>query len=81
MAEETGVEFGAHLAMNSGAEFHPYVSAAAEFNRDQAWTTTAHFADVASGPDFNLATAGPGTLGRFVLSTNDPTSRDLRCPD
>ena len=67
---ETGVEFGAHLPLNSGAELHPYVSAAAEFNRDQAWMTTAHFADVASGPDFNLATAGPGTLGRFVLGAD-----------
>jgi hypothetical protein len=67
---QTGVEFGAHLPLTAGAILHPYVSAAAEFNRDQAWTTAAHFADVASGPDFSMATAGPGTLGRFVLGAD-----------
>jgi outer membrane autotransporter protein len=67
---ETGVEFGAHLPMQAGAELHPYVSAAAEFNRDRAWTTSAHFADLTTGPDFSMATAGPGTLGRFVLGAD-----------
>jgi outer membrane autotransporter protein len=67
---ETGVEFGAHLLMHSGAELHPYVRAAAEFNRDRSWTTSAHFADQTIGPDFSLATAGPGTLGRFALGAD-----------
>ena len=59
-----------HSCCGTKHRLHPYVSAAAEFNRDQAWSTTAHFADVATGPDFSLDTAGPGTVGRFVLGAD-----------
>jgi hypothetical protein len=73
----TGVEFGAHLPMHSGAELHPYFSAAAEFNQDRAWATTAHFADASTGPGFTMATAGPGTLGRFTLGADLINSQHL----
>jgi hypothetical protein len=63
--------------MHSGVEFHPYASAAAEFNRDQAWMTTAHFADATTGPGFSMATAGPGTLGRFTLGADLINSQHL----
>ena len=74
---ETGVEFGAHLPMHSGAELHPFFSAAAEFNQDKAWTTTAHFAGASSWPGFTVATAGPGTLARFTLGADLIKSQHL----
>jgi hypothetical protein len=61
-----GAEFGANLVYPSGVVFHPFVSAAIEFDNDLQWTTTAHFADQPAGAPFAVKTAGPGTLGRFV---------------
>ena len=72
-----GVEFGANVPMNSGAIIHPFVSLAAEFDHDRMWTTTAHFADMPDAQPFSLATAGPGTLGRFDLGVDLIKSRHL----
>jgi uncharacterized protein YhjY with autotransporter beta-barrel domain len=65
-----GTEFGANFVYASGLEFHPFVSAAVEFDNDMQWTTTAHFADQPAGAPFSLRTAGPGTLGRFVAGAD-----------
>ena len=65
-----GTEFGANFVYASGLEFHPFVSAAVEFDNDLQWTTTAHFADQPAGAPFAVKTAGPGTLGRFVAGAD-----------
>ncbi len=57
-----GMEFGAHIPVSAGADFHPYVSAAAEFDQDTLWTTTARFADQPTLQSFDVRTAGPGHL-------------------
>jgi uncharacterized protein with beta-barrel porin domain len=56
--------------MRSGAEFHPFISAAAEFGQDVQWTTTARFANQAGGPGFDVKTAGPGSVGRFAIGAD-----------
>jgi hypothetical protein len=65
-----GTEFGANFGFPSGFMFHPFVSAAIEFDNDLRWTTTAHFADQPAGAAFAVKTAGPGTLGRFVAGAD-----------
>jgi hypothetical protein len=65
-----GTEIGANFVYPSGLEFHPFVSAAVEFDNDLQWTTTAHFADQPAGAPFAVRTAGPGTLGRFVAGAD-----------
>jgi uncharacterized protein with beta-barrel porin domain len=65
-----GTEFGANFVYPSGLVFHPFVSAAIEFDNDLQWTTTAHFADQPAGAAFAVKTAGPGTLGRFVAGAD-----------
>ena len=65
-----GTEFGAHFVSNSGVVFHPFVSAAVEFDSDLDWTTTAHFADQPAGAPFAIRTAGPGTLGRLAVGAD-----------
>jgi outer membrane autotransporter protein len=65
-----GVEFGTYIPIHSGVELHPFISAAAEFGQDVLWTTTARFASQASGPGFDVKTAGPGTVGRFAIGAD-----------
>ncbi len=72
-----GMEFGAHIQISGGADFHPYVSAAAEFDQDTLWTTTARFADQPTLQSFDVRTAGPGTLGRFSLGADLINSKNL----
>jgi hypothetical protein len=65
-----GMELGAHFVSSSGVMFHPFVSAAAEFDNALDWTTTAHFADQSAGAPFAIRTAGPGLLGRFAAGAD-----------
>jgi hypothetical protein len=65
-----GAEFGAHYRTPSGVVFHPFVSAAVEFDSALDWTTTAHFADQPAGAAFAIRTAGPGTLGRLAVGAD-----------
>jgi hypothetical protein len=73
----TGVELGAYIPTHFGAEFHPFVSAAAEFGQDVQWTTTAHFADQPGSQGFDVRTAGPGTVGRFGIGADLVNSKNL----
>jgi outer membrane autotransporter protein len=72
-----GVEFGWHLSTKMGAEFHPFVSATAEFGQDVQWTTSARFADLSGGQNFNTRTAGPGTVGQFAIGADLIGSKHL----
>ncbi len=72
-----GMEFGAHIPVLGRADFHPFVSAAAEFDQDAKWTTTAHFADQPTLQSFDVRTAGPGTVGRFTVGADLINSKNL----
>jgi hypothetical protein len=65
-----GTEFGAHFTNSSGVMFHPFVSAAVEFDSALDWTTSAHFADQPASAAFAIRTAGPGTLGRLAVGAD-----------
>jgi hypothetical protein len=66
----TGIELGSYIPTKFGGEFHPFISAAAEFGQDIQWTTSARFADQPLGPGFDVRTAGPGTVGRFAIGAD-----------
>ena len=68
---------GTYLPTSFGAEFHPFISAAALFGQSTQWTTTAQFADQPAGGSFDVRTAGPGTVGQFAIGADLMNAKNL----
>lgn len=65
-----GVELGGSVHLGNGMTLRPFASAAAEFSNNRDWTTTARFADQPQSDNFDVITAGPGTVGRFSIGAD-----------
>jgi outer membrane autotransporter protein len=73
----TGIELGTYIPTSFGAQFHPFISAAALFGQSTQWTTTAQFADQPAGGSFDVRTAGPGTVGQFAIGADLMNAKNL----
>ena len=65
-----GMEFATRMALSGRMALRPFASAAVEFGNSRDWTTTARFAEQPQSASFDLTTAGPGTLARFVIGAD-----------